>query len=108
MAKRTLPQPTLFPLVDDARPATERSAAERYLEPSLFSGARPARAPNLYETDGRCHNANVGTYGHECGKPAAWIGETRNGFRSGFCGDCKETGDEARQCVRFYPLVREG
>jgi hypothetical protein len=30
-------QLTLFELKQDARPATERSAAGRYLEPSLFS-----------------------------------------------------------------------
>ena len=30
-------QLTLFELRQDARPAAERSAAERYLEPSLFS-----------------------------------------------------------------------
>lgn len=30
-------QLTLFELKDDARPSTERSAAGRYLEPSLFT-----------------------------------------------------------------------
>jgi hypothetical protein len=30
-------QLTLFELRQDARPATERSAVDRYLEPSLFS-----------------------------------------------------------------------
>ena len=30
-------QLTLFELRQDARPATERSAVQRYLEPSLFS-----------------------------------------------------------------------
>jgi hypothetical protein len=30
-------QLTLFELREDARPATERAAAQRYLEPSLFS-----------------------------------------------------------------------
>ena len=30
-------QPALFELHDDCRPATERTAADRYLEPSLFS-----------------------------------------------------------------------
>lgn len=30
-------QPTLFPLREDCRPAGERSAAERYEAPSLFS-----------------------------------------------------------------------
>jgi len=31
-------QPTLFELKDDPRPETERSAAGRYREPSLFTG----------------------------------------------------------------------
>ena len=30
-------QPTLFPLTIDARPAADRTAARRYLEPSLFA-----------------------------------------------------------------------
>jgi len=30
-------QPTLFPLRDDSRPPGERTAAERYCEPSLFT-----------------------------------------------------------------------
>jgi hypothetical protein len=30
-------QPALFELRDDARPVTDRRAADRYLEPSLFS-----------------------------------------------------------------------
>lgn len=48
-----------------------------------------------YATDGKCHNAEPGTFGHECGKPATWIGTARNGHRSGFCDDCKERGWEA-------------
>ena len=32
------PQPTLFDLKDDARPPSQRSAAGRYAEPSLFDG----------------------------------------------------------------------
>lgn len=30
-------QPTLFPVYEDRRPLGERSAAERYREPSLFT-----------------------------------------------------------------------
>ena len=30
------PQPALFELKEDARPASERTAAGRYLEPTLF------------------------------------------------------------------------
>lgn len=50
---------------------------------------------NLYATDGLCHNAQRGTFGHECGKPATWLGlHPSTGFTSGFCNDCKEHGDE--------------
>ena len=51
---------------------------------------------NLYATDGRCHNAEPGTYGHECGKPAVWLATTPGGFTTGFCDDCKQHGYEAR------------
>ena len=48
-----------------------------------------------YSSDGKCHNAQSGTYGHECGKPATWIGTNLRGFSSGFCDWCKEHGDES-------------
>lgn len=54
-----------------------------------------------YATDGKCHNANRGTYGHECGKPAVWVGEDRNGFRSGFCSDCRNSGDERHNVLSW-------
>ena len=34
------PQPVLFELKEDARPPAERTAAGRYLEPTLFDGGR--------------------------------------------------------------------
>jgi hypothetical protein len=34
----SLPQPTLFELKEDTRPASARTAAGRYLEPTLFDG----------------------------------------------------------------------
>lgn len=43
-----------------------------------------------------CTNSNHGTYNHECGKPAVWIGTHANGHRQRFCLDCKTNGDEAR------------
>jgi hypothetical protein len=49
-----------------------------------------------YATDGFCHNAEPGTFGHECGRIATWIGTKSNGFRSGFCDRCKASGTEAR------------
>jgi hypothetical protein len=36
-ALRQAPQPTLFELKHDCRPAAGRTAAGRYLEPSLFA-----------------------------------------------------------------------
>ena len=56
---------------------------------------------NSYVTDGKCHNAEPGTYNHECGKPAAWIGTNRNGFSSGFCDNCRRNGYEARTVVEW-------
>ena len=35
------PQPTLFELKEDCRPPASRTAAGRYLEPTLFDGDRP-------------------------------------------------------------------
>lgn len=49
-----------------------------------------------YATDGICHNAQPGTFGHECGKPATWVGTKANGFKCGFCDQCKWSGHEAR------------
>jgi hypothetical protein len=48
-----------------------------------------------YATDGICHNSEPGTFNHECGKPAVWIGTSARGFRCGFCDDCKLHGFEA-------------
>jgi hypothetical protein len=39
-ALRQAQQPALFELRDDFRPRAERSAASRYLEPSLFAATR--------------------------------------------------------------------
>jgi len=57
-----------------------------------------------YATDGKCHNAEPGTYGHECGKPAVWIGTDANGFASGFCDDCKRNGWERHGMVSWVKL----
>jgi hypothetical protein len=66
---------------------------------------------NSYATDGKCHNAQPGTFGHECGKPATWIGTKSSGFRCGFCDECKEHGAEARLCrqwERVAPVRKPG
>jgi len=57
-----------------------------------------------YAVDGKCHNAEPGTYGHECGKPAVWVGESRQGFRSGFCADCRRNGYESKDKVLWQPF----
>ncbi len=54
-----------------------------------------------YATDGRCHNSEPGTFNHECGKPAVWIGTKANGFRSGFCVNCRQEGFEARGMISW-------
>ena len=57
--------------------------------------------------DGKCHNAEAGTFNHECGRPATWIGTKSNGFRSGFCDDCKERGWERNGYVTWEPVFPE-
>lgn len=59
-----------------------------------------------YATDGKCHNAEPGTFGHECGRPAAWIGQQASGYRSGFCDACKTHGSEARTVVTWTPATK--
>lgn len=54
-----------------------------------------------YAQDGKCHNAEPGTFGHECGAPATWIGTKANGFQSGFCDECKAHGTEARRFAQW-------
>ena len=45
-------QPPLFELRDDSRPATERTAAGRYREPSLFTlAAQPTRRNGHAKTE---------------------------------------------------------
>lgn len=60
---------------------------------------------NLYAEDGLCHNANAGTYGHECGAAATWLGTDRKGFTMGFCDRCKAGGTEARDVVTWNKLA---
>lgn len=56
---------------------------------------------DTYAIDGLCHNAEPGTFGHECGKPATWLGTKLDGFRSGFCDTCKAEGFEAARYVEW-------
>lgn len=79
----------IFALADDKTPVmkTRREYADEAI-------ARQPRDRNLYAIDGLCHNAETGTYGHECGKPATWIGTKPGGWACGFCDHCKEHGAE--------------
>lgn len=56
-----------------------------------------------YATDGKCHNAEAGSFGNECEAPATWIGVFGTGFRSGFCDQCRKGGAEARDIVCWEP-----
>lgn len=51
-------------------------------------------APKYSTMDGKCHNSEPGTFNHECGKPAVWLGTKASGFQSGFCDDCRRHGYE--------------
>jgi hypothetical protein len=65
--------------------------------------ASPAGADewtNPYAVDGRCHNAEPGTFNHECGAPAVWLG-IRPGFASGFCSRCRFAGAERTSYRRW-------
>jgi hypothetical protein len=81
------------------RGATTDTEAEAAPEP-----VTPAPILGSYATDGQCHNAQNGTYGHECGKPAQWIGSMASGFKSGFCDECKAHGHEARNVTTWTAI----
>jgi len=57
----------------------------------------------LYATDGLCHCRIRRGRDGECLAPAKWIGETKNGFRCGFCDDCRQHGDEAPLYDKWWP-----
>ena len=39
--RERVPEPTLFEMKEDVRPASQKTAAGRYAEPSLFDGDLP-------------------------------------------------------------------
>ncbi len=49
----------------------------------------------------RCTNAEPGTFNHECGKPATWVGTHPNGHEQAFCQACKSDGHEAKRCTAW-------
>ena len=44
----------------------------------------------------RCINAEPGTFGHECGAVAGFVGTKADGFQAAFCEACRVTGFESR------------
>ena len=52
----------------------------------------------------RCTNAEPGSYGHECGEPADFIGSRADGGQSCFCSACKAHGSEARCYSHWHAL----
>ena len=55
----------------------------------------------------KCTNANRGTFNHECGKPALWIGIHHSGHAQAFCLRCRAEGDEARTVATWTPYSAE-
>jgi hypothetical protein len=45
----------------------------------------------------KCQNAEPGTYGQECAKPAQWTATNKQGHNAAFCEQCKSTGTEAKR-----------
>jgi hypothetical protein len=71
-----------------------------------WNGAYEDVEINSYAMDGLCHNAEHGTFNHECGKPATFIGTRADGFVSGFCDACKSNGWEAGRYVHWEKIRR--
>jgi hypothetical protein len=76
--------------------------ARRSLNTPSSTGVEPM---NTYPMDGKCHNAEPGTFNHECGKPATWLGTKASGFASGFCDDCKVHGAERHGFTTWQRIV---
>lgn len=65
-------------------------------------------------TNRKCSNAEPGTFNHECGKPAQWLGgkpaqfpdmaDSRGLFWAAFCDKCKKHGHEARRITEWLDI----
>jgi hypothetical protein len=63
--------------------------------------------------DGKCSNAQYGSFNHECGKPAVWTGcfpphnplEKRYLFYAARCDWCRHYGDERHGARSWEPYV---
>ena len=54
-------------------------------------------------------NAEPGTFGHECGRLAKFVGlNAASGAQACFCADCKECGFEARHFGDWHELGSAG
>jgi hypothetical protein len=71
-----------------------------------WNGAYEDVAINTYAIDGLCHNAEPGTFNHECGKPATFIGTRADSFTSGFCDACKANGWEPSRYTQWEKIKR--
>ena len=56
----------------------------------------------------RCTNAEPGSYGHECGEPAGFIGSRADEGQACFCSACRERGFEARRYSDWQALPTIG
>ena len=65
----------------------------------------PRRTSRIWQ---RCTNAEPGSYSHECGDPAGFIGSKADGGQACFCFACKEHGTEARRFIRWQALPTVG
>jgi hypothetical protein len=101
LALHSQPSAVTLRAVDEA--VTNATAKAQALAGFIGAGGVLPKAAGLYATDGKCHNAEPGTFGHECGKPATWLGTTPGGFMSGYCDRCKENGTEARRVGLWMP-----
>jgi hypothetical protein len=62
-----------------------------------------SRQPYGLKKDGsaRCINAEPGTFSHECGRQASWIGAASDGWEYCFCDRHKANGHDARHIVQW-------
>ncbi len=78
-----------------------------YLPYSFPAGYAPS-AQGTSRSWPRCTNAEAGSYGHECGDAAGFIGLSSDGGQACFCSACKEHGSEARRYSHWQALPTMG
>jgi hypothetical protein len=54
----------------------------------------------------RCSNAQIGSFNHECGRPASFQGTHASGHKQWFCGECRTYGHEARGVKSWLPIEK--